>query len=39
MGRTGRKEQKSEMYKVTAVSMLMCNYASWTEKVWINIWY
>jgi len=37
MRRTGRKQRKYEVYKVTAMRMLLYSYTSWTEKVWTNI--
>jgi hypothetical protein len=37
MRRTGRQEEKYEVYKVMAMRMLFYNYTSWTEKVWTSI--
>jgi len=37
MQRKGRQNEKCEEYKVTAMSKLMCNYASWTENLWTYI--
>jgi len=32
MGRTGRQEGKYEVYKVTAMRMLLYSYTNWTKK-------
>jgi len=37
MWRTGRQEEKCEVYKVITMNMLMYNYATWTGNVWTYI--
>jgi len=37
MRRRGRQEEKYEVYKVTAMCLLLYSYTFWTEKLLINI--